>query len=239
MLKKRSEKLRNLGIVCEVVLFGVKRKVDYFVQFGRMQYVGRLASELIFQRGEQVVIRTIRGLELARVLCLASERYAKNLHDVNQTVECIRKANESDLTKYHSACELAQQILLTSEKNNQKPVVWADCEAMLDGQFFLLHVIPLEPCDLSDELNGLRQKYQAQFSLVDLSHSQKLPDAPNAQDGCGKPNCGQESNDGKSGCSGCSTGGCSRGAVKSAGELTEYFQNLRQQMEQTARVALN
>jgi hypothetical protein len=63
-------------------------------------------------------------------------------------------------------------------------------------------------------------------------------DPPEKSYSCGKPDCGSGS-----GCTSCGTGGgcstesCSRGAVKSAEDLTAYFADLRAKME--ARTSLH
>ena len=61
--------------------------------------------------------------------------------------------------------------------------------------------------------------------LLDVTRTATAPDPPDA--GCGKPGCGTTGG----GCSTCGTGGCSRGAVKSADDLTAYFADLRQKMD--------
>jgi cell fate regulator YaaT (PSP1 superfamily) len=199
-----------------------------FVQFGKQAFVAPFTAVGPVRRNDAVVVRTVRGREIGTALC-----EAKTADSPLGAIE--RTATDDDRATQARADALADHVLADATNANEYPVVFADAESTLDG-LVLLHVLPLDACDLSARLRELGDTFGVRVSLIDLSTKQTLPDAPDAHDGhCGKPNCG-EGNCSTTG--GCSSGSCSRGAVKDAGELTDYFQSLRSQMEADRRVSL-
>ena len=70
----------------------------YLVQYGRSAYVGRfaVAGGLTTSRGDRVVVRTPRGVELGEVLCGADDRFAGGL-DPAAGGELLRPAGPDDL----------------------------------------------------------------------------------------------------------------------------------------------
>src|SRR5262249_38742738 len=106
----------------------------------------------------------------------------------------------------------------------------------------ILHALPWGECDATSLLDELSIQTGLTVRLLDISRGQK---EEMASGGCGKPGCSKELGGGcGTNCgtgSGCSTGSCSRGSIKSSTELTAYFADLRQKMEEAgiARTPLN
>lgn len=214
----------------------------YLIQFGRTAFVGRFDNPqgLSLERTQTVVIRTARGLELGTVLCPVAERFARSLETVGGKI--IRPSTDDDLASVNHAANLAANVLACAERLTAgEPISLIDAEATLDSACVALHLIPFAECDLQPILQRLSDEFQTTVTLHDITRGGSLPDAPDAVEaGCGKPNCGSESGGGCGTGGGCSTGSCSRGKVKSAEELTEYFADLRGKMEAESakRVAL-
>lgn len=214
----------------------------YLVQFGTSAFVGRFesAADVAFARGQSVVVKTVRGEEVGTVLCPAEGRFENALAESAGTL--LRILTPEDEHHREAATLLAAGVLAAAERRAAEwPVSFVDAEATLDGSLVVLHVIPFAACDLRPLLDDLAAGFRSAVTLQDLSSTKALPDAPDATDGgCGKPDCGKESGGGCGTGGGCSTGSCSRGAVKSAEELTAYFVDLRQKMEADSegRVAL-
>ena len=121
------------------------------------------------------------------------------------------------------------------------PLTFLDAEILFDASAAVLQAVHGGECDADALFAALSLRHGLRATLHDLT---AVPPAAPAGGGCGKPGCGSE---GGGGCGtscgtggGCSTGSCSKGAVKSAGELTAYFAGLREQMEaQAGRVPLH
>lgn len=200
------------------------------VQYGRMAHVARAAcGEVGFARGDRVVLRVARGLELATVLCEVNE---------GGSTECevLRHAAPDDFAAAERNEAFGQDILASVESD--LPIHFIDVEVSLDRKAAVLHALPFGECDASPLLAELSERFGLAVRLLDLSRSPVATDPPDPEKmTCGKPDCGSGS--GCSSCStgGCSTGSCSRGSVKSAADLTAYFADLRSKME-AARVPL-
>lgn len=211
----------------------------YLVQYGRSAYVGRfvVAGGFTPSRGDRVVVRTPRGLELGEVLCGADGRFAGGI-DPDAGGELVRLAGPNDLTDVEDR-ESVELLLLAAAEESGLPITILDAEVSLDGSAAVLHALPLEPCDADPVLADLSERFGLAVRLLDVSRTLTATDPPEKASTCGRPDCGA------GGCStcgtgGCSTGNCSRGSVKSADELTSYFADLRRKMEQAAgRTPLN
>jgi hypothetical protein len=208
----------------------------YLVQYGRSAFVGRFTSAdgLALGRGDRVVVRTSRGVELGEVLRGADERFAGQL-DPAAGGDLLRHAGPADLADAADR-ETAAQSLLAAAEASGLPVTFLDAEVTLDGSAAVLHALPWGHCDADPLFADLSARFGLAVRLLDVSHTPTAQDPPEKAYTCGKPDCGA----GSGGCSscgtggGCSTGVCSRGSVKSADELTSYFADLRRKMEQAA-----
>lgn len=196
------------------------------VRYGRPGYVGRFRGTA--ERGERVVVRGPRGLELGAVLC-AADRPA----GIDDEGDLLRAATAADDAADTHTAALARDLLAAADDLAAGlPVAFPDAEVALDGAAAVLHALPWAACDLDPVLVALSERFGLPVRLLDLARTPTNPDPPEPATSCGKPDCGS----GGGGCgSGCGT--CSRGAVKSAGELTAYFADLRGKME-AARVPL-
>lgn len=203
------------------------------VQYGRPGYVGRFRAAGGLARGDRAVVRGPRGLELGTVLCPATDRFP-----TDDDGDVLRVTTPADDAAADRAAALARDLLDAADALAAGlPVAFPDAEVALDSATAVLHALPWAACDLDPVLAALGDRFGVPVRLLDLSRTPANPDPPDpAQATCGKPDCGSGGGCGTGG--GCSTGSCSRGAVKSAAELTAYFADLRGKME-AARVPLN
>ena len=211
---------------------------SYLVQYGRSAYVGRfvVARGVNPSRGDRVVVRTPRGVELGEVLCGADERFAGGL-DPAAGGDLLRPVEPDDLYIAETRESMGLSLLAEAEGSGL-PVAFLDVEVTLDGSAAVLHGLPWGPCDADPLLADLSDRFGLAVRLLDVSRTPTVTDPPEKTATCGKPDCGS------GGCGsggGCSTGGCSRGKVKSADELTSYFADLRRKMEEQSlgRTSLN
>ena len=208
-------------------------KNAYLVQFGRLAFVGRFqfaacGFAMPFSRGDRVVIHGPRGLELGTLLGEVSDRFTQ----LNDDGELLRIASLEDCAAAERGEALGQRILAEAE-NAGLPIGFIDIEVSLNGAAAVLHGLPWGECDATPLFAELSDRFGLAVRLLDLSHTSTPNDPPDPEKmTCGKPGCGTDAG-GCSSCStgGCSTGSCSNGQVKSAGELTAYFADLRQKME--------
>lgn len=206
---------------------------EYLVSHGSAGEFGRFRSRegQACRRGDRVVLRTPRGLELGSVLCPANPRHARMLEDV-VTGELLRIAGPED-EEIARGIQDRQQRLFDDARalagELQLPLEILDVEVLLDGHQVTLHYLRWAECDERPLVSALSKKYEAMVALRDLA----LPAGASA---CGKPDCGN----GSGGCTSCGTGsGCSTcGSKTMSKDVQEYFAGLRQKMEQSQRVPL-
>lgn len=184
----------------------------YWAGYGRTGFLGIFEGEGHFNRGAGVEIQSPRGREVATILERVDERFTKHL-PADGTIFGTTDAVIDPATEL---CKLAEASAASL------PVLVADAERLLDGTL-ILHVMPWDDVDLTEWVEELSARFQCKVMLLNLA---TLPKEKVAN-GCGKPGCG----DGGGGNCGSGCGTCSKGSVKNADELTEYFLNLRKQME--------
>ncbi len=215
----------------------------WIVQYGTPAFLGRFLADPAreWNRGETVVVVSPRGRERGVLLAPTTEQHARQLNAVADG-EVLESFGDTDRTEHDAMIAQGETILNAANDAaaaDGLPVSFVDVEALLEPEpTFILHALIWAPTELTAILTRLEKQFQSTLRLHDLSQAPTaVPDAPDAVPGCGKEGCGTSSG----GCSSCSTGGgcgtksCSSGAVKSADELTNYFGQLREQMEARPR----
>lgn len=205
----------------------------FLVNYGQGGFLGRFRSSAPYERGNRVVARTLRGLEIGSLLGPSSDSAPGPPIEgqILRTATSEDEATEQELREQSSTLLQAAQQLAASKS---LPLMFLDGEILFDRQTAVLQAIHWDDCDASSLFETLSAQHGMNVQLADLTAT------PKKSTGCST--CGAE----KSGCDscgtggGCSTGSCSKGSVKSAEELTTYFAGLRKQMEASnARIAIS
>ena len=188
---------------------------EYLVRYGRLGDFGRFRAEpaLPCTRGQRVVVRTHRGLELGEVLQPALAGHAQFLP--NTTVGAlVRHATPEDESREQAHAERARTLLERAAALTQA-FAFLDAELLLDGQRAVLHHLTLQATDPRELVSTLAREFEVVVELVDLT-------APREESGCGS--CGSGG-----GCGTCGSGGCGSCGDDSASQ--EHFAALRDEMD--------
>ncbi len=208
----------------------------YWVQYGRCGFVGRLTSAVALARGDRVVLRSGRGVEIGSILCEVRERFATPWAADG---EILRRADSADETHHDQLAKRASERLAQANaaaEHHQLPLTFVDAEWTFDDQL-ILHGLAWQPCDATALLEELGTQFAMPVRFLDVARlpREETPQAGRScgsgSCGCGRSSCGSSS----AGPGSCATSSCSRGPATSAAELTTYFAHLRQQMEAAAR----
>lgn len=164
----------------------------YFVRTGTSSGYQTITVGLEnLHRGNRIVCRTVRGLEIGEVLC---ETQSEHDHGHGRW---IRNAGPEDELLWSKLLELSQSASDACQRyliDSGLPDVLLEVEPLLDGKTLFFHFLG-EPTDATNHrVQQLAEVYQEQVSNSDFA---KL-----LEHGCG-PGCGTEA---KSGCG--SNGGC-------------------------------
>ncbi|HEY7308164.1 MAG TPA: PSP1 C-terminal domain-containing protein [Gemmataceae bacterium] len=204
---------------------------EYLVSFGLTGEFGRFraAVPLALRRGERVVVRGPRGVEIASVLREATPRHARFLP--NTTVgQLLRRAGDADEDADSAMHVRGRQLfdrgrLLAAELS--LPLELLDVEVLLDGEHAVLHLLRWADADVRPFVSTLSREFELHVALADLSRPAEADDHEDA--GCGRPDCGRQEG---GGCSTCDKGGgCSTCGSSKPQDMTLYFAQLREQME--------
>ncbi len=204
-------------------------ETEYLVSHGNDGAFGRFraVAPLACRRGDRVVLRTPRGLEIGAVLCPATPRHAQLL-DGPPAGELLRRTTPEDEQIAAGLRERTQQLFQDARRLAGElglPLEVLDVDVTLDGHQVTLFYLRWAEADERPLVSALSKKYEAMVALRDLA----LPAGASA---CGKPDCGN------GGCSTCGSGGCSTCGKTLGKEVQEYFAGLRQKMDARQRVPL-
>jgi hypothetical protein len=202
---------------------------EFLVNHGKGGAVGRfLAAEALpLRRGDRVVVRSPRGLEVGVVLCPAGPRHARLLGDA-LVGELLRPAGPDDDAALERLRPLAERLFEDGRRlalDLDLPAEVLDVEMLLDGRRAIVQHVQAAECDWDGFVAALRSRHGVDVLLENLALAAP---AEEEHGGCGKPDCGRG---GGGGCTDCGSGGCS--SCGSGGvDLRAYFAHLRTQMEQ-------
>jgi cell fate regulator YaaT (PSP1 superfamily) len=205
---------------------------EYLVSFGLTGEFGRFraASPLSLHRGECVVVRSPRGVEIAVVLREATPRHAAFLPNTS-VGQLLRRPSAEDERIENEMHIRSQQLFERGRQlaaELELPLELLDVEVLLDGQHAVLHPVRAAGLDVRPFVSTLSREFALHITLADLTRAPASADHEGEPHGCGRPNCGQE---GGGGCGSCSSGGCGTCGHAAPREADPHFAQLREQME--------
>jgi cell fate regulator YaaT (PSP1 superfamily) len=203
---------------------------EYLVSFGLTGEFGRFRATrpLELHRGDRVVVRSARGVELAEVLREATSRHAHFLPNTSMG-QLLRRATADDEATERALRGRSQQLYERGRQlatDLQLPLELLDVEVLLDGEHAVLHYLQAGEADVRPFVSTLSREFSLYVTLVDLSQTHHEEEEAH---GCGRPGCGRGS-DGNCGTCG-SGGGCSTCGSAKPHEVAAHFAELREQME--------
>jgi hypothetical protein len=199
---------------------------EYLLSYGLQGELGRFraAGPLACRRGDRVVVRSRRGLELAEVLRAAVPGHAVFLP--NTTVgQLLRRAGPADEEAAARMRQRAQQVFARGAAllgELDLPLEVLDVEVLLDGRQAVLQHLRWADCDVRPFVSTLAREFDLLITLTDLTRPEALL-ADEEPAGCGS--CGS------GGCGSCGSGGCGSCGSARPEEVRAYFAELREKME--------
>jgi len=123
-------------------------------------------GEIFLNMGDSVIVETIRGVELGRVVEKVKEA---NLSDLEHELKpVIRKAVNDDLTMFEENKELAKISITKFKdlvKNRNLPMKALECEYTLDRQKVLFYYSSDDRVDFRDLLKDLASEFKVRIEL--------------------------------------------------------------------------
>lgn len=181
---------------------------EYLLSYGNAGDFGRFrtAPDVRCRRGDRMVVRSPRGLEIGLVMCEAGNEHARLLKH-EPIGEVMRSAAPEDL---HNAERLRQrgQALFADARlaaaELDLPLEILDGEILLDATQAVLYYLKSSDCDPRPLLDRVAQRHRLLVTLRDLATPPSEPKADEPAFGsCGSGGCGS------GGCGSCGSGKCS------------------------------
>jgi cell fate regulator YaaT (PSP1 superfamily) len=209
---------------------------QFIVSHGKSGVLGvfTAAAAVPLRRGQRVIVRTGRGVEMGQVLSPATLRQARLL-GATSAGQLLRRADEADEARRAELAFLEQQLFdaaRSSAETASLALEILDVDLLFDGQQAIVQFVGSDA-----ETDRLAHALEVQFRLTVRLENLAVPSEPeeHGHGGCDKPDCGKTAG---GGCTTCSTGGgcssCGSGKV----DLRPYFGHLRDKMEAKGRIAL-
>ena len=162
----------------------------YLVRYGLMRRVGRFAAESdAFERGQTVVVRSLRGLELGEVLLRTSSDAVES--EPTAPARVLRAAGPDDLDQAQRAESERPERLRSCERafrDGGWPLQLIDVEPMLDGRRAVLHYLGPHRIDADAILPALRAACGLDVLLEPAGLDIDFDPEPDTDEGCGS--CG-------------------------------------------------
>jgi cell fate regulator YaaT (PSP1 superfamily) len=209
---------------------------QYLVSFGASGGLGcfTVQEALTLERGDRVVLRTPRGLEVGEVRGPATLRQAR-LAGTLAAGDIIRRftsADEADSARLRSRADQVFAVCVAESARLGLPLQVVDVEILLDGRHAIVQFLGAD-AEVAVLAEVVERGFDLEIRFENLAQQSAMEEP--GQGGCGKPDCGRV--DGSGGCTDCGSGGC---GTCGAGhiDLRAYFAHLRGKMEASNRIPL-
>lgn len=164
----------------------------YVVRFGRMRFLGEFAGlpDCEHSRGQAVVVRTERGLEVGEVLCPATDRTALFLENPTRG-DVVRIANDEDSAADRKLGEIQKAGFETcrefiAKRKLQMDLV--DVEAILSGERLVFYYLAEKRVDFRELVKDLARTFHTRIEMRQIGVRDEAKLHADYGD-CGKPVC--------------------------------------------------
>jgi len=165
---------------------------NFIVRYGQMRFLGEFAGidDCTHPRGQRVVIRTDRGIELGEVLCPATDRSALFLEDP-VVGEVVRVATADDLAAEAGLAERSRLGLeacreFIARRRLQMDLI--DVEVILGGERMVFYYLSEKRIDFRDLVKDLARAFQTRIEMRQIGVRDEAKLLADYGD-CGKPVC--------------------------------------------------
>jgi cell fate regulator YaaT (PSP1 superfamily) len=164
----------------------------YVVRYGRMRFLGEYAGalDLEYVRGERVVVRSDRGIELGEVLCRATPQTARFLENPVQG-EILRAVTDDDLVQEgtldsarREAFETCQELI--ARRKLQMDLV--DVEILLGRERIIFYYLAEKRVDFRELVKDLARALRTRIEMRQIGVRDEAKLLADYGD-CGKPVC--------------------------------------------------
>jgi cell fate regulator YaaT (PSP1 superfamily) len=163
----------------------------WIVRHGAMRFLGEFdPDDGEYARGNEVIVRTDRGLEVGAVLCAASPRTAELLSEPTRG-RIVRRLSEQDRAEHDrlkrlEADEMDACNRFVAQRRLQMELV--DVEHLFGGERIIFYFLAEKRVDFRDLVKDLAREYQTRIEMRQIGVRDEAKLLADYGD-CGKPVC--------------------------------------------------
>src|SRR5262245_623674 len=164
---------------------------SWILRHGAMRFLGTFDADLeSYARGQEVIVRTERGLEIGRLLCSATPR-AVELIDEPTRGRIVRLMTEQDRVQCEKLREAEGGELETCARFVQQrrlQMELVDVEHLFGGERIIFYFLAEKRVDFRELVKDLAREYQTRIEMRQIGVRDEAKLLADYGD-CGKPVC--------------------------------------------------
>lgn len=164
---------------------------SWIVRHGAMRFLGEFDPDNgCYARGQEVVVRTERGLELGQVLCAATPRAVELIAEPTRG-RIVRLLAERDRLERERLREVEEQELKTCTRFVQQrslQMELVDVEHLFGGERIIFYFLAEKRVDFRELVKDLAREYQTRIEMRQIGVRDEAKLLADYGD-CGKPVC--------------------------------------------------
>lgn len=165
----------------------------YVVRYGSMRHLGEFASrrQHVIRRGEDVIVRTDRGVEFGIVLCEANDQTNTWLGENVRTGRILRIASDEDRRSLQEVADREKGFFsdggrMIAEQKLQMQLV--DVEQVFGGERIIFYYLAEKRVDFRELVKGMAREFNARIEMRQIGVRDEARLLADYGD-CGKPVC--------------------------------------------------
>jgi cell fate regulator YaaT (PSP1 superfamily) len=164
----------------------------YVVRHGAMRFLGDFepADDTAYRRGDQVVVRTERGMEVGHVLCPADPRALELLSEPTGG-RILRRLADPDRAQFERLRQAEQREFDTCLRligNRRLQMELVDVEHLFGGERIIFYFLAEKRVDFRELVKDLAREYQTRIEMRQIGVRDEAKLLADYGD-CGKPVC--------------------------------------------------
>jgi cell fate regulator YaaT (PSP1 superfamily) len=164
----------------------------YIVRHGTMRFLGEYeaAGEAAYHRGDAVVVRSERGVELGDVMCEASPRAVELITEPTrgQIVRTVAPDDDAQVQRAHANEQHAMDTCNRIIEQRKLQMVLVDVEQLFGGERIVFYFLAEKRVDFRDLVKDLAREYKTRIEMRQIGVRDEAKLLADYGD-CGKPVC--------------------------------------------------
>jgi cell fate regulator YaaT (PSP1 superfamily) len=165
---------------------------SYIVRHGTMRFLGEYepADGASYAHGQQVVVRSERGLEVGEVLCEANPETVSRLNEATrgQIVRPLGPDDEAQLERLREAEQRALDTCARLARQRQLQMELVDVEQLFGGERIVFYFLADQRVDFRELVRDLAREYRTRIEMRQIGVRDEAKLLADYGD-CGKPVC--------------------------------------------------